>query len=187
MEFNKIQYKFTDLCNDNIDTSNLTKESIKCANSPQHPNKFSNGFKCCHYHVKKLINKGLKLYQIDKYIDWKWYNKELTKTQVLLKSNEENDKKNREKYIKKIEFIERKIRTTFTSDDLKAFDGVSRHGVTPRRSSRIQSNKAKADLNEMLIIENDSEILELFENWFGETINPEILQYKKRMYHVYFK
>ena len=133
------------------------------------------------------MSKGLKLHQVDKYIDWNWYKKELKSTQVLLKSNEQNDKKNREKYIKKITLIEKKIKTVFTADDINAFEKVSRYGLIPRRSSRIQSNKAKADLNEMLIMENDSEILELFESWLGERIHPNILQYKKRMYHLNFE
>ena len=39
-------------------------------------------------------------------------------------------------------------------------------------------------MNEKLIMEEDSEMLTLFEKWFGETVNPQILQYKKRMFHL---
>ena len=176
---------FTDLCKDNTDTTNLSKESIKCANSPQHPNKFSKGCKCCHYHVGKLVEKGLDLHQIDKYVDWKWFTKTLKSTQDSIKGNELSETK-KEKNIKKIKVIEKKIKALFTVDDLKKFKEISRYGLIPRRSSRIQSNKVKANLNEKLIMENDAEILELFENWFGETVNPDILQYKKRMHYIYF-
>lgn len=167
-----------------MDISNLSKESIKCANSPQHPNKFSKGFKCCHFHVKKLVEKGLKLNQIDKYVDWTWFNKELKRTQVLLKSCEQYDTKKINKYTNKISHIETKIEKTFTTDDIDAFGNVSRYGSILRRSSRIQSDKTKADLNEMLIMENDSEMLELLEKWFGETVSSDILQHKKRMFYI---
>jgi len=165
--------------------SNLTKESIKCSNAPQHPNKFSKGFKCCHYHVNKLLTKGLNVSQIDKYIDWKWYKKELKSTQDKLGSTESNDKKNIEKYTKKITKIENSLKKEYTLDETNIFEKVSRYGIVPRKSSRIQSNKEKANLNELIIMENDSETLQLFEDWLGEKVHPDLIHYKKRMYYIY--
>ena len=167
-----------------VDITKMSTEAIKCPNAPQKPNKYSKGFKCCHHHVKKLLEKGLNLMQIDKYIEWTWYKKELKRNTEKLNSNKIDNQNNKEKIQQKIIDINKilKNKNNFSKQDENTFEQVSRYGIVKRKSQRIKSNKQKANLNEMLIMEEDEEFLHKLEQWLNDTVHPDMIQFKKRMY-----
>lgn len=123
------------------------------------------------------MTKGLKLTQINDYIDWCYYLKRIKQLQVKLKTKKYDGEKDKERTQKEIEDINKAI-GQYTKDDTDIFKNVNGWRV----SSRVQSNKNKADANERNEMEKDAQFLQNFEKWIGEkNVNPEILQHRDRM------
>ena len=170
-----------------------TIESLKCANQPQRANGSTYGFKCCHHHVVKLIEKGLKVHQIDEYIDWKWCQKKIKAIELKInklkrknnKNNKNKDEHEEDKLNDQINRINKFINKEFAEEDIHTFKSISNYANKIRRSPRKKSNKQLADLAECMQMENENELLESLEEWLGEkNLNSEQLQYSNRMYNL---
>ena len=176
---------YIDITEDGFD---VTKEMLKCPNAPQKSNGSTFGFKCCHEHVKKLIEKGLTSDQVDKYIDWKWCNQQIKKNKEKIESIKEDglSKSNQ----KKIESIKEKnkniekILKKYKVDEKKIFEKLSSKKIK-RRSPRKKTAKQLADYNECMQMENDNENLDIAEDWLlinkEKNLHPDQLQMMTRM------
>ena len=171
----------------NIDTSTsnqkIRRELLKCANSPQGANKYTNGFLCCHGHVTLLNKKGLEPNQTDAFITWYDLTRELTKINGKLDKLEKEPKKNRDK-IESAKIDKQRIQQMlkkFPCDDVKLFTSVKEYDRVIRRSGRI-NHKGRANLNECMMMLNDSEYLEQVETQLGEkNVSPELIQVRASM------
>ena len=169
-----------------------TRESLKCANQPQRANGSTYGFKCCHYHVTKLIEKGLKVYQVDEYIDWKWCQEKIKAIKLKIsklqkKKNKNKDQDEEDKLYDQIERINKFISNQYNEEDINNFESVSACNDELRRSKRQKSDKERADLAECMLQENENELLNILEEWFDEqNLSPYQLQYSNRMCHIKF-
>lgn len=167
-----------------------TTESLKCPETPQKPNGSTFGFKCCHHHVKKLIDKGLKVDQVNKYIDWRWCVKKIGKNNENIEKIRKNDNYSELGCNLKVKVIEERnkkiekhINDNFTEDEIKTFTQLVNDNEVRRRSPRKKTAKQQADYNECMIMENDNELLENLEAWSNEeNIHPDILHYAKGKY-----
>ena len=156
---------------------------MKCSNSPQGANAFTDGFKCCHSHVKVLQMKGLKINEINDYLDWSYY----TEMFMILskKLRKENDLQKKQELKQKIESISNYIKNKFSKSIIQKFRNVRSYGKVIRRSRRI-SDKTNADMNESNIMEEDSQFLDDMEKIFGEKVDAEyILRNKKGIFFLY--
>ena len=121
---------------------------------------------------------GLEYKQINDFVKWNYLD---TKRQKLLsKLEKENTEKEKEKLndnLKKINKKIEKIDQTYVDKFRKI-----KYPKKRRRSSRITA-KTLANINESLIMDNDTDKLQQFENILNvSNVDSSVLQYDKGMY-----
>lgn len=163
---------------------NIGTELLKCPNHPQGSNGSTYGFKCCHQHVCRLIQKGLKCHQIDNYINWRWCKNKIESIQDKIKKLKENDnnyQNEKNRLIDKIKQINNYIKKKYNHNDIKIFNDVLHYNHVRRTSPRKKTQKQKADYNECMIIENDNETLNQWEQITHDKVHPDYVHFKHRM------
>lgn len=166
-------------------TSNqkIRRELLKCANSPQGANKHTGGFLCCDEHVKLLKKKGLEPNKTNAFVTWHCFTRELNKINDKLNKLQKKPTENKDQ-IESAKIAKERIQhmlNKFPDDDVKMFISVKDHDQVIRRSTRV-NHKGRADLNECIMILNDSEYLEKVEKQFGEkNVSPELIQVRASM------
>ena len=161
----------------------IRRELLKCANSPQGANKHTDGFLCCDKHVKLLMKKGLEPNQTNAFVCWYCLTRDLNKINDKLNKLEKEPKKNQDK-IESAKIDKERIQqmlNKFPCEDVQLFISVKEHDQVIRRSGRI-NHKGRANLNECIMILNDSEYLEKVEEQLGEkNVSPELIQVRASM------
>ena len=179
-------YIYTDILQNN--GIKITTELLKCPNHPQGSNGSTYGFKCCHHHVQKFIEKGLKCNQIDKYLNWRWCKTKIKGIEEKIRKLKESDNNYRNEKIRltdKIKKIENYMKNKFTTIDTKAFNDILWYNRVRRTSTRSKSDKEAADYNECMQQENDNEDLEQWERIMQEkNVHPDYVHFAHRMYII---